>query len=96
MARHLSRRTRTSAGLDSHDGHGRRSTVERPPSAPATTDKILLVFRRLAIETIPAWIAVGAVFGLIFGGCCSNVYALEAIVKLVALAPQPSFLTPEG
>lgn len=37
---------------------------------------------RMFIETIPQWIAVGAMLSLIFGGCCSNVFALEAIVKV--------------
>jgi UDP-xylose/UDP-N-acetylglucosamine transporter B4 len=37
---------------------------------------------RVFIETIPQWLAVGAMLSLIFGGCCSNVFALEAIVKV--------------
>ncbi|KAL8304339.1 hypothetical protein RB597_004440 [Gaeumannomyces tritici] len=37
---------------------------------------------RIFIETIPQWIAVGAMLSLIFGGCCSNVFALEAIIKV--------------
>ena len=37
---------------------------------------------RMFIETIPQWLAVGAMLSLIFGGCCSNVFALEAIVKV--------------
>lgn len=37
---------------------------------------------RMFIETIPQWIAVGAMLSLIFGGCCSNVFALEAIIKV--------------
>jgi hypothetical protein len=37
---------------------------------------------RIFIETIPQWLAVGAMLGLIFGGCCSNVFALEAIIKV--------------
>lgn len=36
---------------------------------------------RIFIETIPQWISVGAMLALIFGGCCSNVFALEAIIK---------------
>lgn len=28
---------------------------------------------RIFIETIPQWLAVGAMLSLIFGGCCSNV-----------------------
>jgi hypothetical protein len=37
---------------------------------------------RIFIETIPAWLAVGVMLALIFGGCCSNVFALEAIIKV--------------
>ncbi|PGH08019.1 solute carrier family 35 (UDP-xylose/UDP-N-acetylglucosamine transporter), member B4 [Blastomyces parvus] len=31
--------------------------------------------------TIPAWLNVGIMMSLIFGGCCSNVFALEAIIN---------------
>ncbi|KAI9740532.1 MAG: golgi uridine diphosphate-N- acetylglucosamine transporter [Cirrosporium novae-zelandiae] len=31
--------------------------------------------------TLPAWLNIGIMISLIFGGCCSNVFALEAIVK---------------
>ncbi|KZF23821.1 UAA-domain-containing protein [Xylona heveae TC161] len=31
--------------------------------------------------TIPAWFNIGVMVAWIFGGCCSNVFALEAIVK---------------
>jgi len=37
---------------------------------------------RMFIETIPQWLAVGAMLSLIFGGCCSNVFALEAIIQV--------------
>ncbi|KAJ3551494.1 hypothetical protein NPX13_g11348 [Xylaria arbuscula] len=37
---------------------------------------------RIFIETIPQFLTVGVMLGLIFGGCCSNVFALEAIVKV--------------
>lgn len=37
---------------------------------------------RVFIETIPQWLAVGAMLSLIFGGCCSNVFALESIIKV--------------
>ncbi|KAK6540976.1 golgi uridine diphosphate-N- acetylglucosamine transporter [Orbilia ellipsospora] len=32
-------------------------------------------------STLPEWISLAAMVSLIFGGCCSNVFALEAIVK---------------
>ncbi|KAK2735755.1 golgi uridine diphosphate-N- acetylglucosamine transporter [Myotisia sp. PD_48] len=31
-------------------------------------------------STVPAWINIVVIVGLIFGGCCANVYALEALV----------------
>ena len=41
---------------------------ERP-----TSSKIMALLGRIFIETIPQWLAIGAMLGLIFGGCCSNV-----------------------
>jgi hypothetical protein len=32
--------------------------------------------------TLPEWIAI---LSLIFGGCCSNVFSLEAIIQYVAI-----------
>lgn len=49
---------------------------ERPMSS-----KIMGMLGRIFIETIPQWLAVGAMLALIFGGCCSNVFALEAIIQ---------------
>jgi len=46
------------------------------------SSRVLAFAGRLFIETIPQWLAVGAILGLIFGGCCSNVFALEAIIKV--------------
>lgn len=51
---------------------------QRPMSS-----KIMGMLGRIFIETIPQWLAVGVMLGLIFGGCCSNVFALEAIIKSV-------------
>ncbi|KAI0398407.1 UAA transporter family-domain-containing protein [Xylariaceae sp. FL0594] len=48
----------------------------------STHSKLMGLAGRIFIETIPQWLAVGAMLGLIFGGCCSNVFALEAIVKV--------------
>ncbi|KAI0025599.1 UAA-domain-containing protein [Xylariomycetidae sp. FL0641] len=47
-----------------------------------THSKLVGLAGRIFIETIPQWLAVGAMLGLIFGGCCSNVFALEAIIKI--------------
>jgi len=41
---------------------------ERPASS-----KVMALVGRMFIETIPQWLAVGAMLSLIFGGCCSNV-----------------------
>lgn len=49
-------------------------------SIQCTRKKAILIGHTF-IEAIPTWLAVGATLGLIFGGCCSNVFALEAIVK---------------
>jgi|SRR6187402_1579685 len=38
-----------------------------------TSSRIMALVGRIFIETIPQWLAVGAMLGLIFGGCCSNV-----------------------
>ncbi|PMD39023.1 UAA-domain-containing protein [Hyaloscypha variabilis F] len=48
---------------------------------PASS-RMMALAGRIFIETIPQWLAIGAMLGLIFGGCCSNVFALEAIVKV--------------
>lgn len=41
---------------------------ERPASS-----RMMALAGRIFIETIPQWLAVGGMMGLIFGGCCSNV-----------------------
>ncbi|KAI0172350.1 UAA transporter family-domain-containing protein [Hypoxylon sp. FL1284] len=46
-----------------------------------TFSKLTGLAGRILIETIPQWLAVGAMLSLIFGGCCSNVFALEAIIN---------------
>ncbi|PQE29755.1 hypothetical protein CJF32_00000425 [Rutstroemia sp. NJR-2017a WRK4] len=60
---------------------------QRPASS-----KMLAMAGRIFIETIPQWLAVGAMLGLIFGGCCSNVFALEAIVNEGTLMTFVQFL----
>jgi hypothetical protein len=39
---------------------------------PASS-RMMALAGRIFIETIPQWLAIGAMMGLIFGGCCSNV-----------------------
>lgn len=47
--------------------------------------KIMGMLGRIFIETIPQWLTVGVMLLLIFGGCCSNVFALEAIIQSALL-----------
>jgi solute carrier family 35 (UDP-xylose/UDP-N-acetylglucosamine transporter), member B4 len=46
------------------------------------SSRVMALLGRIFIETIPQWLAIGAMLSLIFGGCCSNVFALEAIIKV--------------
>jgi UDP-xylose/UDP-N-acetylglucosamine transporter B4 len=48
--------------------------IEDPRPA---SSRMLAMAGRIFIETIPQWLAVGAMLGLIFGGCCSNVSDFE-------------------
>ncbi|KAI9171897.1 LOW QUALITY PROTEIN: UDP-N-acetylglucosamine transporter yea4 [Paramyrothecium foliicola] len=48
--------------------------------------------RQVALEAGSSMLAAAAMLGLIFGGCCSNVYALEAIVKRLLLTEQAGTL----
>jgi UDP-xylose/UDP-N-acetylglucosamine transporter B4 len=49
---------------------------ERP-----TSSKIMALLGRIFMETIPQWLAIGAMLSLIFGGCCSNVSRRRRYVK---------------
>lgn len=44
--------------------------------------RMMALAGHIFIETIPQWITIGIMLSLIFGGCCSNVFALEAIIKV--------------
>ncbi|KAF9869817.1 protein phosphatase pp2a regulatory subunit b [Colletotrichum karsti] len=46
------------------------------------SEKPIQAAGRIVVGLFSQWIAVGVMLGLIFGGCCSNVYALEAIIKV--------------
>ncbi|KAJ6445525.1 UDP-N-acetylglucosamine transporter YEA4 [Purpureocillium lavendulum] len=52
-------------------------TAEQANGHPTPTS----VARRLAAEAGPSVVTTAVMLALIFGGCCSNVYALEAIIK---------------
>ncbi|KAI5817146.1 UAA transporter family-domain-containing protein [Pyronema omphalodes] len=49
--------------------------VIKAPEVPPT------IYGVLAQCTLPAWMSTVVMVWLIFGGCCSNVFALEAIIK---------------
>ncbi|KAL8975107.1 MAG: hypothetical protein Q9197_000656 [Variospora fuerteventurae] len=51
------------------------------PDAPFTVSKAIGITAATLQAIVPALISWGATVGLIFGGCCSNVFALESIVK---------------
>ncbi|TQN65763.1 UDP-N-acetylglucosamine transporter yea4, partial [Colletotrichum shisoi] len=59
-----------------HNANG--SAMNGHPS----TEKPMQIAGRIVTSLFAQWIAVGVMLGLIFGGCCSNVYALEAIIKV--------------
>ncbi|KAK2759040.1 golgi uridine diphosphate-N- acetylglucosamine transporter [Arachnomyces sp. PD_36] len=39
------------------------------------------IARGVVFSAVPAWVNMGIMVTLIFGGCCANVFALEAIIK---------------
>ncbi|KAF3909081.1 hypothetical protein ABW21_db0203671 [Orbilia brochopaga] len=44
-------------------------------------DKLKSVATGVLQSTVPEWVSLTMMIGLIFGGCCSNVFALEVIIK---------------
>lgn len=46
-----------------------------------TYSKVMGFAGRIFIETIPQWLAVGVMLGLIFGGCCSNVRVSRLLAR---------------
>ncbi|RTE69900.1 hypothetical protein BHE90_015711 [Fusarium euwallaceae] len=62
----------------------RRGTASREPSdseKPSTSSVAHRFASMMASEVGPSLLTVAVMLSLIFGGCCSNVYALEAIVN---------------
>ncbi|KAL8918990.1 MAG: hypothetical protein Q9208_007040 [Pyrenodesmia sp. 3 TL-2023] len=51
------------------------------PDAPFTVSEAIGVAAATIQATFPALVSWSVTVGLIFGGCCSNVFALETIVK---------------
>ncbi|KAK2045858.1 NST UDP-N-acetylglucosamine transporter [Colletotrichum somersetense] len=68
-------------------GHDDEKIITDDPNGSAmkeraSTEKPMQAAGRIIAGLFSQWIAVGVMLGLIFGGCCSNVYALEAIIKV--------------
>ncbi|TDZ27482.1 UDP-N-acetylglucosamine transporter yea4 [Colletotrichum trifolii] len=60
-----------------------KSAPQAANGHPASSnEKRVQVASRIVTGLFSQWIAVGIMLSLIFGGCCSNVYALEAIIKV--------------
>src|SRR5271154_7611994 len=55
-------------------GHEERM---RKPEEDGCRDTIIAV----AHTFLPSWLSMASVLALIFGGCCANVFALEAIIQ---------------
>ncbi|UPK97911.1 hypothetical protein LCI18_008846 [Fusarium solani-melongenae] len=65
-------------------GSSRRGTASREPSDSEKASASSVAHRfasMMASEVGPSLLTVAVMLCLIFGGCCSNVYALEAIVN---------------
>ncbi|CAF3575322.1 hypothetical protein HG531_013896 [Fusarium graminearum] len=79
-------RKRTAADMTVVENSVRRDSTSRESangdlergSGPSIAQHIA---KLMAHEVGPSLLTVGVMLSLIFGGCCSNVYALEAIVK---------------
>lgn len=54
--------------------------IQSYDSAEGNPDQRDIAFA-ISSTFVPEWFNIVAICGLIFGGCCSNVFALEAIVK---------------
>ncbi|KAJ5569302.1 UDP-N-acetylglucosamine transporter yea4 [Penicillium hetheringtonii] len=54
-------------------------------ATPSKTSQHAEILAAAAHATLPNWANVFLMISLIFGGCCSNVFALEAIIKYFTL-----------
>ncbi|KAK6532920.1 golgi uridine diphosphate-N- acetylglucosamine transporter [Arthrobotrys megalospora] len=61
-------------GRNSYEQNGRASS-------DGDSDEIKSVASGALQSTVPEWVGLAMMISLIFGGCCSNVFALEAIIK---------------
>ncbi|OJD19779.1 hypothetical protein AJ78_00278 [Emergomyces pasteurianus Ep9510] len=79
-ARNGSTITNRNGSLEDSGGK-RREVVPRKVEDGDVMDGNDGVTAAVVQTTIPAWLSIGIMMSLIFGGCCSNVFALEAIIK---------------
>ncbi|PGH13154.1 hypothetical protein AJ79_03861 [Helicocarpus griseus UAMH5409] len=66
--------------LPEDSADGRPDVIGRKTDGEDKKDRKSIV-AAVAQSTLPAWLNIGIMIGLIFGGCCSNVFALEAIIN---------------
>ncbi|ROT37047.1 UDP-N-acetylglucosamine transporter YEA4 [Sodiomyces alkalinus F11] len=52
----------------------------------STSSSFMKLVSHIVANTVPQFLVIGVTLGLIFGGCCSNVYALEAIIQVEPLS----------
>ncbi|KAF3481917.1 uncharacterized protein GIQ15_04676 [Arthroderma uncinatum] len=71
----------TSADVPGADGMESHSLSNGGCPEVVTNDKLSSVASAVAQSTVPAWVNIVIIASLIFGGCCSNVFSLEALIK---------------
>ncbi|KAJ5160652.1 UDP-N-acetylglucosamine transporter yea4, partial [Penicillium canariense] len=76
----------TRQSTDSSNSHANGSSTFQPAlkSRAAGSDSAKMnggVIAAVAHATVPSWANMALMASLIFGGCCTNVFALEAIIK---------------
>ncbi|KAG2420564.1 hypothetical protein HFD88_000176 [Aspergillus terreus] len=96
-------RSSTSNGTVHNETDNAQPKTESPESSSPAS-----VLAAVTHASIPSWTSIVLMVSLIFGGCCTNVYALEAIIKeqpssgplitfaqfvLAALFTAPSFIS---
>ncbi|KAK2803802.1 golgi uridine diphosphate-N- acetylglucosamine transporter [Onygenales sp. PD_10] len=83
------RKANANAAANGSASPGRKDvSVEKQTNAPEKptaeekkkSGKDWDVAAAVAQTTVPAWLNIGIMMSLIFGGCCANVFALEAII----------------
>ncbi|EAU29394.1 conserved hypothetical protein [Aspergillus terreus NIH2624] len=85
-------RSSTSNGTVHNETDDAQPKTESPESSSPAS-----VLAAVTHASIPSWTSIVLMVSLIFGGCCTNVYALEAIIKYVSVhllrTRTPSFIS---